>query len=82
MNPQKIMAEILALQIIPRVNQELAEQFSLKPHQKSLGLVTLTIDDVGYVAFDEATKKQMSMLSTQKAFMQEQLMPRVRYQER
>ncbi|WP_342472685.1 ethanolamine utilization microcompartment protein EutL [Metasolibacillus sp. FSL H7-0170] len=57
MNPQKIMAEILALQIIPRVNQELAEQFSLKPHQKSLGLVTLTIDDVGYVAFDEATKK-------------------------
>lgn len=57
MNPQKIMAEILAMQIIPRVNNELAEQLSLQSHHTSLGLVTLTIDDVGYVALDEATKK-------------------------
>ncbi|MEY9976682.1 ethanolamine utilization microcompartment protein EutL [Lysinibacillus sp. RC79] len=57
MNPQKIMAEILAMQIIPRVNSELAEQLDLKPYHNSIGLVTLTIDDVGYVALDEATKK-------------------------
>ena len=57
MNPQKIMAEILAMQIIPRVNSELAEQLDLKPKHNSIGLVTLTIDDVGYVALDEATKK-------------------------
>lgn len=57
MNPQKIMAEILAMQIIPRVNNELAEQLDLKPYHNSIGLVTLTIDDVGYVALDEATKK-------------------------
>ncbi|MFJ3389911.1 MULTISPECIES: ethanolamine utilization microcompartment protein EutL [unclassified Lysinibacillus] len=57
MNPQKLMAEILAMQIIPRVNNELAEQLDLKPYHNSIGLVTLTIDDIGYVALDEATKK-------------------------
>ncbi|WP_107924254.1 ethanolamine utilization microcompartment protein EutL [Lysinibacillus parviboronicapiens] len=57
MNPQKIMAQLLAMQIIPRVNNELAEQLALKPNHTSIGIVTLTIDDVGYVAFDEATKK-------------------------
>lgn len=51
------MAEILAMQVIPRVNSELAEQLDLKPYHNSIGLVTLTIDDVGYVALDEATKK-------------------------
>ena len=60
------MAEILAMQIIPRVNNELAEQLDLKPYHNSIGLVTLTIDDVGYVALDEATKKQMLMLFMQK----------------
>ncbi|MFJ7667125.1 ethanolamine utilization microcompartment protein EutL [Lysinibacillus sp. NPDC097195] len=57
MIPQKIMADILAMQMIPRVNTELAAQLALKPNQHSIGLVTLTIDDVGYVALDEATKK-------------------------
>jgi len=57
MTPQKIMAQILAMQTIPRVNSELAEQLDLKPYHHSIGLVTLTIDDVGYVAIDEATKK-------------------------
>ncbi len=51
------MAQLLAMQIIPRVNNELAEQLALKPNHTSIGIVTLTIDDVGYVAFDEATKK-------------------------
>lgn len=68
------MAQILAMQTIPRVNSELAEQLDLKPHHHSIGLVTLTIDDVGYVALDEATKRQMSMLSMQKAFMRERHM--------
>lgn len=57
MNPQKIMAQILAMQTIPRVNSELAQQLGLKPSHHSIGLVTLTIDDVAYVALDEATKK-------------------------
>lgn len=54
---EKIFAEILAMQIIPRVNQQLAQQLKLTPTQQSLGIVTLTIDDVGYTALDEATKK-------------------------
>ncbi|CAM5285039.1 Ethanolamine utilization protein EutL OS=Lysinibacillus sphaericus OX=1421 GN=eutL PE=4 SV=1 [Lysinibacillus sphaericus] len=57
MHPHKIMADILAMQMIPRVNRDLAAQLALKPNQHSIGLVTLTIDDVGYVALDEATKK-------------------------
>lgn len=51
-----IQAEILAMQVIPNVSAELAEKLQLKPHQRSLGLVTMTIDDVGYTAIDAATK--------------------------
>lgn len=53
----KLFAEILAMQIIPRVNNQLAQQLQLADWQQSLGIVTLTIDDVGYTAIDEATKK-------------------------
>lgn len=44
------------MQVIPNVNDELAAQLQLKPHQRSIALVTSTIDDIGYVALDEATK--------------------------
>ncbi|GKV56103.1 ethanolamine utilization protein EutL [Sporosarcina luteola] len=53
----KIYADILSMQVIPNVNEELAKKFNLKPYQRSIGLVTTTIDDVGYTAIDEATKK-------------------------
>lgn len=53
----KLFAEILAMQIIPRANNQLAQQLQLADWQQSLGIVTLTIDDVGYTAIDEATKK-------------------------
>lgn len=52
----KIYAEILSMQVIPNVDAALAEKFNLKSHQRSLGLFTTTIDDVGYTAADEATK--------------------------
>ena len=51
------MADILAMQIIPRVNTQLAKELQLADWQQSVGIVTLTIDDVGYTAIDEATKK-------------------------
>lgn len=79
MHPHKIMADILAMQMIPRVNRDLATQLALKPNQHSIGLVTLTIDDVGYVALDEATKKQMWKWFMQKASMQERLMRQDHY---
>ncbi|PID16132.1 microcompartment protein EutL [Sporosarcina sp. P34] len=52
----KIYADILSMQVISNVSPELAEKFRLKSHQRSLGLVTTTIDDVGYTAIDAATK--------------------------
>lgn len=52
----KIHADILSMQVIPNVSPELAEKFELKPYQRSLGLVTTTIDDIGYTAIDAATK--------------------------
>ena len=53
---EKLFADVLAMQVIPRVDSQLASEFNLQPHQQSLGIVTLTIDDVGYTAIDEATK--------------------------
>ncbi|WP_391205723.1 ethanolamine utilization microcompartment protein EutL [Psychrobacillus sp. L4] len=54
---KKIFADILSMQVIPNVDAGLAEKLNLKPYQRSLGLFTTTIDDVGYTAADEATKK-------------------------
>jgi ethanolamine utilization protein EutL len=52
-----IKAKVLAVRMIPNVDAALAEQFQLKPGHRSLGLITTTIDDVGYTALDEATKR-------------------------
>jgi len=54
---KKIFANILAMQIIPRINSQLAQQLQLADWHQSLGIITLTIDDVGYTAIDESTKK-------------------------
>lgn len=54
---KKVPAIALASQIIPYVDEGLAEQFNLPSHVKSLALITSTSDDVGYTALDEATKK-------------------------
>lgn len=45
------------MQTIPRVNAQLAAQLNLQPWQQSIGIVTFDIDDIGYTAIDEATKK-------------------------
>ncbi len=51
-----IYAEVLAVKLIPNVNPGFAEQLSLKTGQRSIGMITVSIDDVGYTALDEATK--------------------------
>ncbi|MCM3691942.1 ethanolamine utilization microcompartment protein EutL [Neobacillus niacini] len=53
---KKIHAEILSMQVIPNVDPGLAEKLNLQTYQRSLGLFTTTIDDVGYTAADESTK--------------------------
>ncbi|MFC5402896.1 ethanolamine utilization microcompartment protein EutL [Cohnella soli] len=47
----------LAVRIIPNVDGEMVRALDLKPGLRSLGLFTSTVDDVGYTALDEATKK-------------------------
>ena len=50
-------AKVLAMRLIPRVDQGLRERLKLGPEVRSLGLITCDSDDVGYTALDEATKK-------------------------
>lgn len=57
MNGQPIRAIPLAVRIIPNVDAGLAVKLQLPPRIRSLGLLTSSIDDVGYTALDEATKK-------------------------
>lgn len=56
---QTIKAEILAVRMIPNVSPNLAEILKLNPEQRSIGMLTCTIDDAGYTSIDEATKKAM-----------------------
>jgi ethanolamine utilization protein EutL len=51
-----ISASVLAVRLIPNVSPELSAQLGLKPHQKSLGVLTADNDDATYVSIDEATK--------------------------
>lgn len=53
---EKVYANICSMQLIPNVSKSLKEKLQLKDNQLSVGIVTLTLDDVGYVALDEATK--------------------------
>ena len=57
MGLERIHADIVAVRIIPNVVPDLAKQFDLKPYHRSLAIFTSTVDDVGYTALDEATKR-------------------------
>ncbi|MGX7351524.1 ethanolamine utilization protein EutL [Enterococcus canis] len=56
MRNDRLGANVLSVKIIPNADAALAEQLSLKPGQRSLGIITSDCDDVTYVALDEATK--------------------------
>ena len=47
----------MATKFIPNVAPELAKNLKLRPEHRSISMFTCTIDDVGYTALDEATKK-------------------------
>src|SRR5690625_98133 len=53
----RIHASVLATRVISRVHDSLAERLKLRTDQLSIALITADIDDVLYVALDEATKK-------------------------
>jgi ethanolamine utilization protein EutL len=51
-----IRAVPLAIRIIANVDPGLAQKLDLKPDIRSLGILTSSIDDIGYTAIDQATK--------------------------
>lgn len=51
-----IKPQILSARIIPNVAPGLGKKLKLRPDQRSLGLITCTIDDALYVSIDEGTK--------------------------
>ncbi|MEZ5086236.1 MAG: ethanolamine utilization microcompartment protein EutL [Tessaracoccus sp.] len=53
---EPVKPTVLATRVIANVDQGLAEKLNLKPHQRSLGLMTCDIDDSFYVGLDAATK--------------------------
>ncbi len=52
-----IKPEILAVKFIPNVAEDLKRDLKLAPEHRSIGMLTCNIDDSGYTAIDEATKK-------------------------
>lgn len=57
MKHSQIYSEILAVKLIPNVDECLAKEFALQSDQRSIGILTGDADDVLFVALDEATKK-------------------------
>lgn len=53
---ERLGASVLSAQLISNVDASLAASLDLKPHHRSLGIITSDCDDVTYVALDEATK--------------------------
>jgi len=57
MKNDPIRASILSIKYIPNVDPNMAKSLELKPHHRSIGMITTDIDDISYTALDEATKK-------------------------
>lgn len=54
---EPVKPKVLAIRLIPNVAPDLAKDLDLKPYQRSIGMITASIDDSTYAALDEATKK-------------------------
>lgn len=51
-----IKPRVLAVRLIPQVEEGLKAQLGLRPEERSIGLFTCDIDDPTYAGIDEATK--------------------------
>ena len=54
---EPIKPQVLAVRLIANVAPDLAQSLGLKDYQRSIGMITATIDDAMYTSLDEATKK-------------------------
>jgi ethanolamine utilization protein EutL len=59
MKNDPLYSEVLSVKLIPNVSPDLKKELKLNDDQRSIGMITCDIDDVGYTALDEATKKAM-----------------------
>src|SRR5262249_26851378 len=67
---QPVKPEVLALRVIPRIDDRLAGELGLKlpPGKRSVGMLTCTSDDALYVALDEGTKAAPVEVAYAKSF--------------
>ncbi len=68
MKGDALRATVLSVKMIPNIDQEMAKELDLDPAHKSVGILTLDIDDIGYTALDEATKKADVKVAYAKSF--------------
>ena len=53
---EPIIPQILSVRVIPDLDESLRKELGLKDNQRSIGMLTCTIDDALYTALDEGTK--------------------------
>lgn len=68
MQLEEIRAKVLSVRYIPNVSPGVAKGLKLKKEERSIGLVTATIDDACYAALDEATKKAQVRVAYARSF--------------
>ena len=57
MKGDRLKANVLAVRLIPNVDNDMAKELELPEGHRSIGIITADCDDVTYTALDEATKK-------------------------
>ncbi|MBQ4424479.1 MAG: ethanolamine utilization microcompartment protein EutL [Lachnospiraceae bacterium] len=57
MRGDRVPAQVLSIQMLPKADEALCEALKLPEGYRSVGILTADCDDVAYTALDEATKK-------------------------
>ena len=68
MKGDRLKASVLAVRLIPNVDDGMAKELELPEGHRSIGILTSDCDDVTYTALDEATKKAMVEVVYGKSF--------------
>lgn len=68
MKGDALRTSVLAVRMIPNVNPAMIKELDLDPAHRSVGILTMDCDDVGYTALDEATKKAEVKVAYAKSF--------------
>jgi len=68
MKGDALKSKVLSVKMIPNVDQDMIRELSLPDGHRSVGMLTCDIDDVGYTAIDEATKKADVKVAYAKSF--------------